>query len=268
MYVIRTTTFGLPVDAIVGAAVFPQMLDWFCQRGVVRLFTFVNPGALAVARRVGDYPELLAAFDVVFPDGIGMCWAMRLLHGLRPARVSFDTTSLAPAVIKWAVKNRFTVGLVGGRPGVAQKAGDQLVKAYPELAISVTLDGFGDRMSKIAELRRRAPDIVICGMGAGEQERFLVSFAAAGWSGAAFTCGGYLDQLSEGLHYYPAWIDATNLRWAYRILREPRRLARRYLVDYALFAGCLGRAILSGADVVDGTQRLLSVPTRSELTEH
>ncbi len=265
MHLIRTTTLSLSVDAIVGTPRLTDLLEGFREQGVIRLFTFVNPGAIAVTRRVGDYHELLAAFDAVLPDGIGMCWAMRLLHGLRAARVSFDTTSLAPAVMEWAVANRLSVALVGGRPGVAQTAAEQLVKAYPELRIALVLDGFGDRANKIVEIRQRRPNVVICGMGAGEQERFLLSLAAAGWSGFGFTCGGYLDQLAESLHYYPAWIDAANLRWAYRLVREPRRLARRYLVDYALFAACLARALVTGRR--GSQQQLLPLSRRSEMAK-
>ncbi len=246
MHVIRTTTLNLPVDAIVGPPVFTELLEGFREQGVARLFTFVNPGAIALTRRVTDYQDLLAAFDAVLPDGIGMCWAVRVMHKLRAARVSFDTTSFAPAVMEWAVTNHFTVALVGGRPGVAQRAAEQLAKAYPKLEIGLVLDGFGDWTEKIEEIRRHAPDIVICGMGSGQQERFLLSLTAAGWSGFGFTCGGYLDQLADGLHYYPAWIDAANLRWAYRLFREPRRLARRYLIDYGLFAGYLAHALVTG----------------------
>ena len=60
---------------------------------------------------------------------------------------------------------------------------------------------------------------------------------AQGFSGLGFTCGGFLDQLAESQHYYPAWIDKADLRWLYRLCKEPRRLLRRYTLDYAPFIG-------------------------------
>lgn len=245
MPIVRTNTLGIRVDAVADASAKSLLLDVFGQSRRGALFTFVNPASVAVAERNPYYRQLLDEFDAVLPDGIGMCWAMRLLHGLPAMRVSFDTTSLAPLVFGQALQHGLSVALVGGRPGVVERAAYQVTKAFPGLAISAVLDGYGDQDAKIRELKMLAPSIVICGMGAGAQEHFLVNLATAGWTGLGLTCGGYLDQLANGLHYYPAWIDATNLRWAYRLMREPRRLAHRYVVDYSYFTAHLGRALLS-----------------------
>jgi exopolysaccharide biosynthesis WecB/TagA/CpsF family protein len=72
-------------------------------------------------------------------------------------------------------------------------------------------------------------------MGTGKQELFLQGLANRGWHGIGITCGGYLDQLSGGFNYYPAVVDRLNLRFAYRLIKEPRRLWRRYLLDYPRF---------------------------------
>lgn len=245
MQIIRTNTLGIRVDSINHDQATSHLLEAFGGLRRAALFTFVNPASVVVAQRNPHYRQLLDEFDAVLPDGIGMCWAMRLLHGHRTKRVSFDTTSLAPLVFNQARQRDHTVALIGGRPGVVERAAQQLTKAYPGLAVTAMLDGYGDHAPKIRELKALSPSVVICGMGAGAQEHFLVSLAATGWSGLGFTCGGYLDQLAGGLHYYPSWVDATNLRWVYRLMREPRRLARRYFVDYSYFAAHLGRALIA-----------------------
>jgi N-acetylglucosaminyldiphosphoundecaprenol N-acetyl-beta-D-mannosaminyltransferase len=245
MRIIRTNTLGIRVDSIGDDQPTSHLLEAFAGSTRAALFTFVNPASVVAAQRNPHYRQLLDEFDAVLPDGIGMCWAVRLLHGHRTKRVSFDTTSLAPLVFHRARQCDLTVALVGGRPGVVERAADQLAKAYPGLAVTAMLHGYGDHAGKIRELKELSPSVVICGMGVGAQERFLVSLAATGWSGLGFTCGGYLDQLASGLHYYPSWVDATNLRWVYRLMREPRRLARRYFVDYSYFAAHLGRALIA-----------------------
>jgi N-acetylglucosaminyldiphosphoundecaprenol N-acetyl-beta-D-mannosaminyltransferase len=242
--IIRTRTLGIRVDAIADTQNRSLLLDVLSQKRAA-LFTFVNPASLATLKRDSQYQYLLDEFDVVLPDGIGMCWAIRRLHGFPAARVSFDSTSLAPFVFRHACGNGLTVALVGGRPGVAERAAHQLSNAFPGLAIAATLDGYGDHASKIRVLNALSPSVVVCGMGAGAQERFLISLAQSGWAGAGFTCGGYLDQLANGLHYYPRWVDAANLRAAYRLFKEPRRLTQRYIADYTYFATHLGRALLS-----------------------
>jgi N-acetylglucosaminyldiphosphoundecaprenol N-acetyl-beta-D-mannosaminyltransferase len=250
MRLIRTSTLGIRVDAVAPADI-PNLFHLQQPMQKASLFSFVNPGSVVIAERDPTYRRLLEEFDAVLPDGIGMCWAVRLLHKLPAARVSFDTTSLAPVVFQRAQQDEFTVALVGGRPGVAARAAQQLQQAFSRLVIVKAFDGYGDHDDKVRALKALAPSIVVCGMGAGAQERFLINLAEAGWRGAGFTCGGYLDQLAGGLHYYPAWVDAANLRWAYRIAREPRRLAKRYSVDYGIFAARLARARLAAGKSPD-----------------
>src|SRR5262249_13265709 len=140
---------------------------------------------------------------------------------------------------------KMSIALVGGRPGVAARAADQLLRTFPGLQIVATLDGYGDHDAKVRELKSLCPGIVIAGMGAGSQEQFLVRLTEAGWSGLGFTCGGYLDQLVQGFLYYPRWIDAANLRWAYRLAREPYRLGYRYAVEYPYFVARLALSLLA-----------------------
>lgn len=225
---------GVRVDGItlqnVVSVVFQQMQD----TETSYLVTFVNPGSVALGLRDETFRNELSRFDLVLPDGIALVKALGL-RGIRGDRISFDSTSLAPHVFRIAQQLKKTVMLVGGGPGIAQQAARNLLAAFPGVRIVHAFDGFeeADRAAKCAV--EELVDVVICAMGAGAQENFLLRLRDAGWRGCGFTCGGYFDQLSDGLHYYPVWVDRWNLRWAYRLYREPRRLWRRYFIDYALF---------------------------------
>lgn len=234
----RTTTLGIRVDSL-ALADLRRLIETAARSSGPVLFTFANPASVILAERDRAYRDLLEKFDIVLPDGIGLCWAIRRLHGFHAARVSFDTTSLAPLVFEFARQEKMSLALVGGRPGIAARAAEQVLRAFPGLTIAATLDGYGDHAAKISELNSLNPGIVIAGMGAGAQERFLVRLTQAGWSGLGFTCGGYLDQLVHRFLYYPRWIDAANLRWAYRLVREPHRLGYRYAVEYPYFVAML-----------------------------
>lgn len=213
------------------------------QRGAF-LVTFVNPGSPAAAVRMPAFRDDLRRFDLVLPDGEGMVTAIRLLHRISATRVSFDSTSLAPPVFRAAAACALPVVLVGGRPGVADLAADRLRESFPGLRILASIDGYGDQDRKADAVLAHEPRIVVCAMGVGAQEAFLLRLASRGWLGCGFTCGGYFDQLAGGLQYYPGWVDRLNLRWAYRLAREPRRLWRRYLFDYGYFGRRLAIAYL------------------------
>jgi len=237
----RLDTFGLPLDACpdleTAAAAFRRKLA----SGETFLVTFMNPGCVALSRKTTRFARAVARFDMVLPDGIGLSKAAEALHGVPAARISFDSTSLALEVFGEAQRRGSRVLLVGGAPGVAERAAARIRESYPHLRIVGALDGYGSRQETVARIAALAPDIVVCGMGAVAQEDMLLALSEAGWRGCGFTCGGYLDQLSGGLHYYPGWVDRLNLRWAYRLAREPRRLGRRYLADYPQFVLAFAR---------------------------
>lgn len=231
----QTAIAGMRVDAIptldiVLAAITEALRDHVCF-----LVTFANPGTtVAVQRQKAG--NVFDRFDIVAPDGIAMVKAIQWVHHAPTIRISFDSTSLAPHVFRMAVEQGSRIVLCGGRPGVAAHAAVILSQQFTGLRIIGALQGYATWGENIGEIVRLSPDIVICGMGGVIQETFLLALTRGGWSGVAFTCGGYLDQLSQGLQYYPKWVDKYNMRWAYRLAKEPRRLWRRYLLDYPVFA--------------------------------
>jgi N-acetylglucosaminyldiphosphoundecaprenol N-acetyl-beta-D-mannosaminyltransferase len=242
-----TTTSGLRVDAIADRAVVLEAVANALRDHRRLLITFANPGTPIIAKR-SNAVSLFDRFDIVAADGIAMVQGMKWLHRLPVVRLSFDSTSLAPPVFRLAEQYAIRVVLCGGRPGVAERAAEHLKAAYSRLRIVATFDGYTDSEVQIAQIRRLDPQLVICGMGPIRQEWFLATLTDWGWSGVGITCGGYLDQLGQGLQYYPTAINALNLRWAYRLYREPRRLWRRYLLDYPRFAMSLCRAKLNLGD--------------------
>lgn len=224
---------GLTVEGVLARA-FDGLDDRPC------LTTFVNPGAVHMARQTPGYAKQLAAFDLVLPDGIGIVWGWQATHHSPLTRLSFDTTSLALPVLRRARADGRRVLLIGAEPGVAESASAKLSDALPGLQFCPPLHGFYEVSAYPALVAACRPDVVICGMGLPRQEAVLLTLRDAGvLTGPAFTCGGYLDQLRDGVQYYPPAIDRLNLRWLYRLWKEPRRLWRRYLLEYPAYAAAL-----------------------------
>jgi N-acetylglucosaminyldiphosphoundecaprenol N-acetyl-beta-D-mannosaminyltransferase len=248
---LSTFTVGIRVDAIDSIDTVIERLMSAMHQKQPWLMTFANPATAILATRNAEFRHALVQFDMVAPDGIGMVMAIQMLHRRPASRISFDDTSLAPSVFKIAADQDIGVVLTGGLPGVAEIARQRLLRANPGLRIDAVFDGYQNVDAVVAAITGLARGIVIAGMGAPAQEQFLLKLAANGWSGLGFTCGGYLDQLSlKGTSYYPAWVDRYNVRWAYRLFMEPKRLWRRYLIDYPQFGmrlcGSLLRVSRSG----------------------
>ena len=225
---------GIPVSRFgVGnvATLFSQK-----EHGKPLILTFVNPQACNLANKHADYTKLLERFDVVGCDGIGMAKAAQACGLIDIKRESPDFSSLMGPIFKWGSENNCTVGFIGGKPDVAKKATSIIQQEFSDLHIAACFTGYGqDPDDALTYFTENQTELVICGMGAPLQERFLVRLVANGWQGIGVTCGGFLDQTTKSVTYYPAWIDRLDLRFLYRLVKEPRRLWRRYFLDYRIF---------------------------------
>lgn len=228
----RVNLHGIPVDSVDHeATVLGTMLTHLDARKPF-LLSFVNPAAWAIARQHGDYVGMLRAFDFVLPDGIGVVWALRKLENPNAGRFSFDASSLYVPLFAALNERRASVFVCGAGPGVADRAVERMRAEFPSIDYRGTSDGYRDRAELRAMIEAADPEVVLCGMGVPHQERFLSSLKAAGYAGLMVSCGGFVDQLAAAPRYYPAWIDKLELRWAWRIYQEPKRLWRRYFIDY------------------------------------
>lgn len=208
----------------------------FNMAGAPKLVTFLNPYSYVISR---NSSQKLKRFDLIFSDGILLVAALRLI-GVKTRRMSFDMTSLAPIVFDICRNRQLSIALVGGEPGIAEKAAEYFQKEGGGLDICCLRSGFfsstEQREEFISHLRDVKPDVVIVGMGTPLQEDFLLDLFDAGWRGWGFTCGGFFHQTaSKGVRYYPVWADRLHLRWLYRIFDEPY-LLRRYLTFYPKFS--------------------------------
>lgn len=211
-----------------------RLVDDHRDRGGMHLF--LNPYSyLQLRQRI----SLLDAGDVVHVDGIALVAALRLA-GIRVRRRSMDMTGIAPEVLGRASHDGLPVAIVGGEHGVADRALRAFESKFGTLNVRYVRHGYfsddAEMGDVVAELKSVDPRVVIVGAGTPVQEHFLARLKATGWTGEAYTCGGFLHQTagSESGDYYPGWVNRLQLRWAYRIVREPA-LWRRYALDYPRF---------------------------------
>ena len=252
--------FGLPlsrVPSLEHAFHLVRELFFAPKSERARLVTFANPLGVRIAAGDEGYRNNLGRMDFVFCDGIALAVAARRLGHFPMERVSFDSTSLAPKLLEFATVQKYTIALVGGRPGVAETAARRLASVYPGISIIAAMDGYRPQRELINTVSVLSPAIVICGMGAPRQEEFLVALSDAGWKGVGFTCGGYFDHLGQGFQFYPALLDRLNLRWLYRIAREPRRIGYRAVIEYGPFWLALAQGLLDRGRPKGGPRHLV-----------
>lgn len=198
--------------------------------------TFLNPYSYLMLRQ---HKELLAHFDNIYIDGQWLCHFLSMFGVAKVRRVSFDNSSAAPIVFDYAQQQGKSVAIIGSDTHSVAEFNQYLSRTYPNLKVAMVRDGYfdsdTDRFEVIDSVVESGAEIVIAGMGAINQERFLYELKDSGWTGMGYTCGGFIHQTAKkGHEYYPNWINQFNLRFAFRIYDEPK-LLKRYTLDYAKF---------------------------------
>lgn len=201
-----------------------------------KVYTFLNPVSYLTAL---DNKELFGQMDGIFADGGLLVKAIKMLYAKVVTRRSFDMTSIAPELFAYAVEHDKTIYIVASKQEQVEKAVEIFQERYPEVKFTGYRNGYfssEEEMDKEAKhITELKPDFLIVGMGSLMQENFLLKVKNAGYLGIGFTCGGFIHQTSKNeIDYYPAWVDKTNLRFVYRMWKEPHT-RKRYVMAGLLF---------------------------------
>lgn len=212
-------------------------LDWvFASRGTPEAVWYLNPYTLAHLDR-GHIPQ--AAEARVVADGRLMARSIRQGLGGPCESLHFDFSGMAGRVFHAMEERGARLAVLGGKPGEAASFRRHVETRYPKLEIVYAGDGYfhmreaGKVARRIAETR---PDVLIVSMGSPRQEEFVMTLPQhTDHPMAAITCGGFVGQTATRReNYYPKVIVKLNLRWVYRLYREPQMYARvmKYYIPY------------------------------------
>ncbi|HLI61647.1 MAG TPA: WecB/TagA/CpsF family glycosyltransferase [Solirubrobacteraceae bacterium] len=195
-----------------------------------------NTHQLRLLSRERDLRALVARASLVVADGMPLIWASALQATPLPERVA--GSSLVWSLAREAARARAPLFLLGGDPGVAERAAARLEAEIPGIMIAGTHCpplGFErderERAEIIDRLRCARPAIVYVGLGFPKQERLIIDlcpFLPATWF---LGIGISLSFISGDQRRAPAWVQKAGLEWAHRLSREPGRLFRRYVIE-------------------------------------
>jgi N-acetylglucosaminyldiphosphoundecaprenol N-acetyl-beta-D-mannosaminyltransferase len=200
-------------------------------------------------------PRLRAAYEsasLVVPDGQWLIWASRLLGTPLPEKIS-GSDLVVPLARRAAARSR-SMYLLGGAPGVAEEAGRRLtamtaVRIAGCSSPAVSLEPSAEETRRVLEpVLAARPDILLVAFGAPKQEIWAHRIAEALRPALLFGVGASLDFVAGRVKRAPRWVSRSGLEWLFRLALEPRRLARRYLVNDPRFLAILARTLRDPRD--------------------
>ena len=145
---------------------------------------------------------------------------------------------MVPELCKVAQKKKYTIFIIGGKDGIAEKAKANLEKKLPDIEIvGVYAPPFGfennlDELDRIiAMISDVHPDLLIACFGCPKQEKWIYENIDKYDAKVTICAGATVDFLAGNVKRAPRWMSDHGLEWFYRLLQEPKRMFKRYLID-------------------------------------
>lgn len=216
---------GIPVDNVTLKEALAKLDDFIASQGP-HLVVTPNPEMIVAAQQDHLLKQILNSASLRLPDGISMVVVSRLLRKPlkeRVAGIEFMMNAVRRAVIK-----RYRVYLLGGKPGIAQKAADSLKNHFPSLQIVGVHDGYFEHDGTIInQIKAAQPDILFAGLGAGRQEKWLAKYLNVLGVPVCVGIGGSMDVISGYKKRAPKIFRKLYIEWLYRLITEPWRWKRQ-----------------------------------------
>lgn len=230
----RSTVLGVSYDNLTRDAAIEQALSYI-PSGSKAQVCFVNADCIYQAQHDVEYREILRTASLVLSDGVGLSVATRLLGDAM--RENCNGTDLSPLLMAEAARRGYRIYLLGGLPGVAARAAENLRRQIPTIHIVGTDHGYHDGKDAevISRINESGAEILFVGFGVPRQEKWLREHREQLAPPLCLGVGALLDFLSGRVPRAPRLMRVLRLEWTWRLMVEPRRLFRRYVIHGSRF---------------------------------
>lgn len=221
-----TQILDVPFDALTMEEAVGK-LKMFLQDGKQHYICTPNPEIVMEAQDDRELMKILREADLVVPDGIGVVWASRYSEIRLTERVAgYDLVQNLFQSIK---DTKESIYFFGGAPGVASAAARQMKKVYPNLQIVGGHNGYFDDLEEkkiISDIKHAAPSILLVGLGAPKQEKWIAEHLEETGAKIAIGIGGSFDVMAGNVKRAPKVFQKMGLEWFYRLITQPTRWKR------------------------------------------
>lgn len=229
----RIQLLGLPVDVLDRDGMLSRVRE-MVRAGQPKTVAYLNVHVVNTARADAALTHFLQGVDLCYADGQGIVLGARLQGKHLPERMTgadwiWDLAALAES-------EGWTLAWVGGEPGVSQDAARVLRDKHPRLRLHPE-HGYHspeETPALLARLNQAAPDIVLVGMGTPIQEAWTAAHRHALQAPVVWCLGATADFVSGKTDRGPGFLN-QNAEWLARLITEPGRLWKRYLLGNPLF---------------------------------
>lgn len=213
----------------------------------------VNVAKLVTMQRDQELAESVKACDIINIDGMGVVWGARFCGHKVPERVA--GVDLFHNLLGMSAANKFPVFLLGATPEVVKATVDKVEGLYPGLQVAGYHHGyFWDSEEEVVDkIAKSGARLLFVAITSPKKENFINKWKDRLGVDFVMGVGGTFDVVAGKVKRAPEWMQNTGLEWLYRVIQEPGRMWKRYLVTNSKFAYLLVREKFKAKRNIQGT---------------
>jgi N-acetylglucosaminyldiphosphoundecaprenol N-acetyl-beta-D-mannosaminyltransferase len=215
---------------------FVSMAEQFIASKAPHYIAMMNVAKLVKMRSDKELAESILAADLIGADGTPLVWVSRLFGTPLPGRV--NGTDLMYRLLERANEKRYRIFFFGATDNVLQRVLEIVRRDYSGVVIAGSQHGYfapAEEPAIVQKIRTAQPDILLIAFGTPKKELWVKRYLAAMEVPVIHGVGGSFDVLAGVVRRAPSWMQRSGLEWFFRLLQEPGRMWRRYLVTNASF---------------------------------
>ena len=227
----RRELLGCPFDPVTMRAAVDACVQWCLGPRAPCTVITANAAVLCMMRRDAELRNACLRGDLILADGMSVVWTSRLAGIPLPERV--PGVEMTARLLDAASENGLRVYFLGGRAEVVAELARRCAREHPGLTVAGFRDGYfapADHAAIVDDIRRAAPHMLFVGMPSPFKETWCERHRAALDVPVIMVVGGTFDVLAGYVRRAPGWMQSLGLEWLWRLLMEPRKMWRRYLV--------------------------------------
>ena len=196
----------------------------------------VNVDVIMKIEEDQELKKIIDKADMVLADGKPLIWISKLKK--EPIKEKISGSDLVPKLCELATDKGYSIFILGGKDGVAEKAKEKLEEKYKKIKIVGTYAppfGFEKNEKELEKINSTingvSPDLLIACLGCPKQEKWIYNNIFKYNAKVSICAGATVDFLAGNVKRAPKWMSTCGLEWFYRFLQEPKRLFKRYFID-------------------------------------
>ena len=231
----RIELLGCPVDNLNRDETVSRIDTWIKDRRLCQ-HVVVNVDKLLKVRKDPELYDIIAGCDIINADGMPLVWVSRWL-GV-PLKERVTGIDLMGDLVALAARRGYAVFFLGARPEVVREVVRIYRERFPALKVAGFRDGYWSAAEEpeiVLRIKGARPDILFVAMGSPRKEMFLNQYRRELGIPFVMGVGGSFDVVAGKTRRAPQWMQRWGLEWLFRLIQEPKRMWRRYLIGNTRF---------------------------------